>query len=138
MYGTRDAAQNWEASCTASMKNLGFRSGASSTGHCYSEERDVWVVVHGDDFTISGEQWQLEKLRKELKKVMGEQAEKAKISIRNVRREANENLKKELKDKKIGEDELKSLEKKIQNLTDSQISELEKKLKEKEKEIMTV
>ena len=79
-----------------------------------------------------------EERRKELKKVMGEQAEKAKISIRNVRREANDNLKKELKDKKIGEDELKSLEKKIQNLTDSQIVELEKKLKEKEKEIMTV
>jgi len=79
-----------------------------------------------------------EERRKELKKVMGEQAEKAKISIRNVRREANDNLKKELKDKKIGEDELKSLEKKIQNLTDSQILELEKKLKEKEKEIMTV
>jgi ribosome recycling factor len=79
-----------------------------------------------------------EERRKELTKIMGEQAEKAKISIRNIRREANENLKKDLKEKKIGEDELKSLEKKIQNLTDSQISELEKKLKEKEKEIMTV
>ena len=79
-----------------------------------------------------------EERRKELKKIMGEQAEKAKISIRNIRREANDNLKKDLKDKKIGEDELKILEKKIQNLTDSQILELEKKLKEKEKEIMTV
>ena len=79
-----------------------------------------------------------EERRKELTKIMGEQAEKAKISIRNIRREANENLKKDLKEKKIGEDELNSLEKKIQNLTDSQISELEKKLKEKEKEIMTV
>jgi len=79
-----------------------------------------------------------EERRKELTKIMGEQAEKAKISIRNIRREANENLKKDLKEKKIGEDELKSLEKKIQNLTDNQISELEKKLKDKEKEIMTV
>ncbi len=67
-----------------------------------------------------------EERRKELTKIMGEQAEKAKISIRNIRREANENLKKDLK------------EKKIQNLTDNQISELEKKLKDKEKEIMTV
>ena len=79
-----------------------------------------------------------EERRKELTKIMGEQAEKAKISKRNIRREANENLKKDLKEKKIGEDELKSLEKKIQNLTDNQISELEKKLKDKEKEIMTV
>ena len=79
-----------------------------------------------------------EERRRELKKIMGEQAEKAKISIRNIRREANDNLKKDLKDKKIGEDEFKTLEKKIQNLTDKQISELERKLAEKEKEIMTV
>ena len=52
---------------------------------------------------------------KNLKKIMGEQAEKAKVSIRNIRREANDNLKKDLKDKKIGEDELKNSEKKIQN-----------------------
>lgn len=79
-----------------------------------------------------------EERRRELKKIMGAQAEKAKISIRNIRREANDNLKKDLKDKKIGEDDLKNFEKKIQNLTDKQISELERKLGEKEKEIMTI
>ena len=79
-----------------------------------------------------------EERRRELKKIMGEQAEKAKISIRNIRREANDNLKRDLRDKKIGEDELKNLEKKIQNLTDNQISQLDQKLADKEKEIMLV
>ena len=53
MYGTRDAAQNWELEYTE-MTEAGFRQGAYSACVFYREEKNVRVVVHGDDFTVLG------------------------------------------------------------------------------------
>lgn len=33
MFGTRDAAQNWEAACTETILNLGFEVGSSPPSH---------------------------------------------------------------------------------------------------------
>ncbi len=54
MYGTRDSAQNWERQYTEMMTEAGIRQGAYSACVCYHEERNVRVVVHGDDFTVLG------------------------------------------------------------------------------------
>ena len=54
MYGTRDAAQNWELEYTEMMTEAGFRQGAYSACVFYHEEKNVRVVVHGDDFTVLG------------------------------------------------------------------------------------
>ena len=54
LYGTRDAAQNWEEAYTTFMKDIGFKSGIVSSCMFYHEARDIRVVVHGDDFTILG------------------------------------------------------------------------------------
>ena len=66
MYGTRDAAQNWELEYVAFMKGLGFVASMSSPCLFYHPQRDLRVVIHGDDFTILGEESQLRQFRKEI------------------------------------------------------------------------
>lgn len=52
MYGTRDAAQNWEKAYAGFMKEIGFKSGIASPCAFKHDGRDMKAVVHGDDFTI--------------------------------------------------------------------------------------
>ena len=54
MYGTRDAAQNWELEYTEMMVEAGFKQGLYSACVFYHAEKKVRVVVHGDDFTVLG------------------------------------------------------------------------------------
>ena len=51
MYGTRDAAQNWEAEYTEMLQEAGFSQGKYSACVFYHEKRKIRVVVHGDDVT---------------------------------------------------------------------------------------
>lgn len=52
LYGTRDAAQAWELEYTNTLKEMGFKQGKSSNCVFRHDERNIDVVVHGDDFTI--------------------------------------------------------------------------------------
>ena len=54
MYGTRDAAQNWEVEYNKFLSGIGFRRGVSSPCVFYCEAKNVRLVVHGDDFTCLG------------------------------------------------------------------------------------
>ena len=54
MYGTRDAAQNWEETYTAALKDLGFVVGLSSPCFFYQPVRDISTSMHGDDITSLG------------------------------------------------------------------------------------
>ena len=56
LYGTRDAAQNWEEEHTRFIKSLGFTAGLSSPCVFWHKGRGMQLVVHGDDFTILGEE----------------------------------------------------------------------------------
>jgi len=58
MYGTRDAAQNWEIAYNEFMLSAGFSYGAASPCVFYNKDRDLRAVVHGDDFTVLG--WESE------------------------------------------------------------------------------
>ena len=57
LYGTRDAAQNWEEDLASTLSNLKLTGGSACP--CVSEGRikgeDVVATVHGDDITIGGE-----------------------------------------------------------------------------------
>ena len=59
-----------------------------------------------------------EERRKDLVRVLREEAEKARVAIRNMRREANQLAKDLLKDKSISEDEDHKAQADIQKLTD--------------------
>ena len=52
LYGTRDAAMNWEREYTDTLKAIGLVQGRSSPCIFYCERRDLRVVVHGGDFTV--------------------------------------------------------------------------------------
>ncbi len=74
MYGTRDAAQNWEREYESAFINLGFQQGKSSPCLFYHPDKDLRVVVHGDDFTFLGDDSNLKWITEELKKVYGQSA----------------------------------------------------------------
>ena len=76
--------------------------------------------------------------RKEMVKLVKNEAEDAKIAIRNIRRDANEGLKKLLKDKAISEDDERRAQDDVQKLTDKFVAEVDKLVAEKEKEVLTV
>jgi len=55
LYGTRDAAVQWEALYTRRLEEMGFKRGKASPCCFYNEDINVRCVVHGDDFTFEGE-----------------------------------------------------------------------------------
>ena len=52
LYGTRDAAANWEAEYTSCLEEIGFKRGRASPCCFWSDKLKARIVVHGDDFTI--------------------------------------------------------------------------------------
>jgi len=79
-----------------------------------------------------------EERRKELTRVVRDEAEKARVSIRNVRRDANNDFKELLKAKDITEDEERRAQNDIQKLTDKFIEEVEQVASSKESDLMAI
>ncbi|MES1935860.1 ribosome recycling factor [Salinisphaera hydrothermalis] len=79
-----------------------------------------------------------EERRKDLVKVIRQEAEDARVAVRNVRRDANADLKELVKEKEITEDDQHGGEERIQKLTDQHIERIDNLLQEKEQELMTV
>ena len=79
-----------------------------------------------------------EERRRDLIKVVGNEAEGAKIAIRNIRRDANSTLKDLEKEKEISEDEERKAQDDIQKLTDAHVKKVDELVAEKEKELMEV
>ena len=66
MYGTRDAAKNWEAEYQKTMMELGFNTGKAATCAFHREERDMMAVIHGDDITVLADQGGVVWMKKQL------------------------------------------------------------------------
>jgi len=66
MYGTRDAAQNWEFEYVEFMVSVGFSAGKVSPCVFFNKERNIRVVVHGDDFTCLGNAHDLDWFRNQI------------------------------------------------------------------------
>lgn len=79
-----------------------------------------------------------EERRRELIKVVRQEAEGARVSIRNVRRDANAELKEMLKAKTMTEDEERRLSDDVQKLTDKFVAEVDQLTATKESELMAV
>jgi len=79
-----------------------------------------------------------EERRRDLIRVVRQEAEQARVAIRNVRREANQGLKDLAKEKIISEDDERHGEETIQNLTDQHTKEVDKILQDKEKDLMAI
>ena len=68
MYGTRDAARNWQAKVTKHLQSIGFVKGVSNPGIFRNEGRGVALLVHGDDYVSVGSLPAMEWLEKEIAK----------------------------------------------------------------------
>jgi ribosome recycling factor len=79
-----------------------------------------------------------EERRKELIKVVRNEAETARVSIRNVRRDANNEFKELLKDKQITEDQERTYSDEVQKLTDKHVAEVDQLTTTKESDLMAI
>ena len=64
MYGTRDAAQNWEFAYAEELEALGFIRGKATPCAFYHPAHNLRLVVHGDDFTVLGHESDLDWFRR--------------------------------------------------------------------------
>src|SRR5881227_2986060 len=79
-----------------------------------------------------------EERRRDITKILRQDAEGARVAIRNVRRDVMSDVKDMLKEKLVSQDEERKAEGDIQKLTDKHIAEIEQLLTAKEKEVMQV
>ncbi|NMA61618.1 MAG: ribosome recycling factor [Firmicutes bacterium] len=79
-----------------------------------------------------------EERRKELVRLVRQDAEDYRVSVRNIRREMNDAVKKLEKNGDISEDDSRRVQDEIQKQTDRFIKEIDELLEAKEKEIMEV
>ena len=79
-----------------------------------------------------------EERRRDITKVVRQDAESARVSIRNVRRDVLADVKELLKEKEISQDDERKAQDEIQKLTDRHIAEIDQQLGAKEKEILQV
>lgn len=79
-----------------------------------------------------------EERRRDMVKIVRQEAESGRIAIRNIRRDANNDFKTLLKDKDISEDDERKAEDTIQKLTDQYVAEVDTVLAAKEADLMEV
>ena len=68
LYGTREAAGNWQREYTSFMLQNGFKCGQASACAFLHKERVLRIIVHGDDFVCAGRASQLHWFRKGIEK----------------------------------------------------------------------
>ena len=62
LYGTRDAASNWESELSGFLVNYGLVKGKASTCLFWSKDGNLTAAVHGDDITVEGSRQNVEAL----------------------------------------------------------------------------
>ena len=66
LYGTRDAAKNWQDTLSAQLVSIGFARGVGHPAVFHHAERNIMTLVHGDDYLSSGFQDDLDWLESKL------------------------------------------------------------------------
>src|SRR5882757_6202347 len=79
-----------------------------------------------------------EERRRDITKVLRQDAEGARVAVRNVRRDVMNDIKDMLKEKLVSQDDERRAELDVQKLTDKHIADVEAPLAAKEKEVMQV
>ncbi|HET9679417.1 MAG TPA: ribosome recycling factor [Gammaproteobacteria bacterium] len=79
-----------------------------------------------------------EERRRDMIKVVKQEAENGRIAIRNVRRDVLSDIKSLLKDKDISEDDDHRAQEDVQKLTDKYIAQIDAQMESKEREMMEV
>jgi ribosome recycling factor len=77
-----------------------------------------------------------EERRRDLARMVKQEAEQGKVAVRNIRRDFISDVKALLKEKEVTEDEVRKAEQDIQEVTDKYVAEADKVSEAKQKEIM--
>ena len=68
LYGTRDAAKAWQDTLSAQLAKNGFIRGVGHPSVFHHPKRQIWTLVHGDDYVSAGAPDDLQWLEEELGK----------------------------------------------------------------------
>ena len=68
LYGTRDAAKQWQDTLSAHLQSLGFKRGKGYPAVFVHPIKNVMTLVHGDDYVSAGEPQDLTWIEGELAK----------------------------------------------------------------------
>ncbi len=79
-----------------------------------------------------------EERRKDMIRLVRQEAEGGRVAVRNIRRDAISDIKDLLKEKMIGEDEERRAEEDIQGITDRHVAAIDEMLAQKESELMEI
>jgi len=79
-----------------------------------------------------------EERRKDMIRLVRQEAEGGRIAIRNIRRDAISDIKDLMKEKMIGEDDERRAEDEIQGITDKHVADIDELLAQKEAELMEI
>lgn len=79
-----------------------------------------------------------EERRRDLVKVVRQEAENGRVAIRNIRRDVLGDLKDLLKEKEISEDDERRAQDEVQKLTDKYVAEVDRLLAAKEQELLEI
>ena len=79
-----------------------------------------------------------EERRKDMIRLVRNEAEGGRIAIRNIRRDAMHDIKELLKEKMIGEDDERRAEGEVQDITDKHVAQVDEILAAKESELMEI
>jgi len=79
-----------------------------------------------------------EERRKDLARLVKQEAEQSRVAVRNIRRDVNSDLKTLLKEKEISEDEERRAEQEIQKITDQYVGDVDQVSEKKQQEIMEI
>ena len=67
LYGTRDAAANWQEEVRKTMCRMGFSQGIGNPCTYFHPGRRLKALVHEDDFVVAGKRSQLKWMSQRLK-----------------------------------------------------------------------
>ena len=76
LYGTRDAAKGWQDTLSKQLESCGFKIGVGHPSVCHHPGRQLWTLVHGDDYVTAGLPEDLEWLEKQLSEAYELQTQK--------------------------------------------------------------
>jgi len=79
-----------------------------------------------------------EERRRDMTRIVRQEAEQARVAVRNIRRDANSSLKELVKEKLISEDDERRGQEIIQKLTDQHVKEIDELMARKEADLMSV
>ena len=79
-----------------------------------------------------------EERRKDMIRIVRQEAEGGRVAIRNIRRDALHDIKELLKEKMIGEDDERRAEGDVQTITDKFVGQIDQNLADKESDLMEV